>query len=650
METITQAIDLRRAISAENAAWLAQYPTDDAQIDYYTELAKQTFIKFRIDGSFTTAGIRKNVETWYRNKQRQMELFRKHPYWNEQNKAIVFLQDEHRAIDYGTAAYRLVDLLGYCKDQSGLSSIRANHVSAILYFTLDHFRRFDNQIATVDEQFIRYFKERAAREHAEIPKNVSNILKVGAKITRLARQCFVSYPKQGDTTHDATKLPDFDKYYAKFSDTLSELTIERITLASLHFNDFMLMSNGNSWSSCHYINSHDIFHEGGSSSYSGCYKQGCVSYALDVPSFILYTLPSTYAGNDFYDQAKLMRMCCQYENGVLVTGKCYPNNESSIITRYRQIMQHVISQCENVSNLWTFSKSIKKITTFVNTDEKASHYRDYEMEKQKPTISLCKGFEIDIDGQMTVGHESYCLHCGRALAAGDSRYLQCSDHRKSMICSKCGNFIENEDDRVYIGEECYCREHVFFCYAHLRYEVMTDDVVEVEACHGTERVCKDGMSQIHKCAECGKYTRETNIVGDGYVCESCIKNYVKCKSCGTYHKKRQECEICKRLKEVGVTLIKGGPYHVGDYVLMKHDVSCCEYSANSSMKRYYPDRIVKIRDKSRSDVVISSLDGHNWSWSDNVFVGVIRGVTDAHIGKKIQELGCKVKEETAHES
>jgi hypothetical protein len=68
------------------------------------------------------------------------------------------------------------------------------------------------------------------------------------------------------------------------------------------------------------------------------------------------------------------------------------------------------------------------------------------------------------------------------------------------------------------------------------------------------------------------------------------------------------------------------------------------------MKKYYPDKIVKIRNRCDDDYSISGLDGHNWSWSNNVFVGVLRGVTDAHIGKTLKELGCKVKEETAHES
>jgi hypothetical protein len=98
----TNEIELRSKTIAEeyernNREFLAQYDTDDKQIDYYTGLAMKLFAEFEIDGTFTKVGVRKNVAEWFANKKSQMERFRKHPYWSEEAKAIVFLQTEKRA-------------------------------------------------------------------------------------------------------------------------------------------------------------------------------------------------------------------------------------------------------------------------------------------------------------------------------------------------------------------------------------------------------------------------------------------------------------------------------------------------------------------------------------------------------------------------
>ena len=355
-------------LAQRNADFLSKYDTDDKQINYYTNLAMDLYDEFEIDGSFTFWGVRKNMAVWYKNKSAQMQLLRKHPYWDEEAKAIVFLQTEVRGIDYKVAADKLSELNDYvwrkCDPEPRSIHFWPSRVCTILSEVADD---GEEQTGRLTEEFASRLLNYMGRD---CPKSISRMLRVGTKITRLVRKCFEEVELYGtgeiiDTTKfvddgDPRTRKSFDKYYAKFADALSELEIERITLVSLNFLDFMTMSNGNSWSSCHFINSHGIFHENAESSYSGLYKQGCLSYALDAPSMILYTLPTTFDGTDYYRCQKLSRMCCQYENGILVTGKCYPNNENSLITRYRQIIQSVMSQVAETPNLWVFSRKIKK--------------------------------------------------------------------------------------------------------------------------------------------------------------------------------------------------------------------------------------------------------------------------------------------------
>ena len=103
------------ALRQKNADFLTKHPTEDAQIDHYTKLAMNVFEEFEIDGEFSFAGVRKNVAHWFENKRANMELFRKHPYWDEEAKAIVFSQTETRLVDYEGAYDTLAQIFEYIR-------------------------------------------------------------------------------------------------------------------------------------------------------------------------------------------------------------------------------------------------------------------------------------------------------------------------------------------------------------------------------------------------------------------------------------------------------------------------------------------------------------------------------------------------------
>ena len=590
-----------------NAEFLKKYPTDEAQIDYYTGLAKEVFTEFKIDGSFKTEGIRKNVATWYANKKKQMELFRKHPYWNEEAKAIIFTQTEKRDINYRYAAETLYHLGEYLYDH-GYRHYDLIDSLRIVFDDIDNENEWQSQIS---ENFLMKLNNILDEE---LPTKIMAIMKVGTKITKLVRKYCEHLGVTSlvdDHEPDDHDYRSFEKYFAKFADCLSELTINKLTVISLHFNDFMLMSNGNSWLTCHFINSHNIFHKN-SSHVDGAYKQGCLSYALDEPSLILYTLPETYGGSKYYREPKINRMCCQYQDGILITGKCYPENSDKLIEQYRQTLQKVISEAEETPNSWTFSKNVDKIGNFSQTGRDAAHYTDYAREHQKPTISLCRGL-FDIDKRLTIGHESYCLHCGKKYR--DSYWLQCDAHRKDMVCKHCGRVIEEDEKDVVINDDVYCPDCVFYCDHHKQYELIDGKHGTITTDNGEITICKNAIKNYKVC-ECGKYV---------YVYSE------KCKNCGL------EFEFKSKVvpKEV---------YEVGDYVLIAKKVSDCKFGVNETMKYHYPNKIAKIKYVDlnyRGGVYhISDRDGGNWSWnwSPNCFAGVVIGATDDMIGKTLEEV------------
>lgn len=658
MENTTNIIIQGKDTLAEaNRDFLAKYDTLDKHLDYYTDLAIKLYDEFEIDGTMTKEGVRKNIATWFENKQSQMERFRKHKYWCEEAKAIVFSQTEVREIDYNAAYCAFENLENWVYDElygNGLDTSKW-YFYAIKYALNRCADQDFTHNGLITEDFIQYMNMEWNTE--TLPDAVKRSLRVGAKITKFVYKCYQNVPMKDGTMFDATALTDdgddartrksFDKYYAKFADYLSELKIKKITLISLNFLDFMTMSNGNSWSSCHFINSHGIFHEDSDSSYEGQYKAGCLSYALDKPSFLLYTLPATFDGTDYYRCQKLTRMCCQYEDGILITGKCYPNNSDSLITRYRQMMQMILAEAEALPNLWVFSKKISKVTAFTETEYNTAHYADYHMEHQKPTISFCKGISIDLDAAVKIGHEGYCLHCGETLSGQAHRYLQCEEHRTIRRCPYCNKYIKSTDSYRIVNGEYYCEEHTFYCDYHKQYETLnwkhgveTIDGVEMTICHAT-------MRSFRSCRLCGALHHKDDLT-DG-VCPECRETHTKCSFCGKYVPKDEitmkgSFRCCAECIDCKLVIDDTNGYRVGDYILVKDDVSCCLYGSNPDMQCYYAGRIVRVLNIGWGSIGITSLDGRNYSWSPNCFKGIVRGGIEEFVGMTLKEASNYLKE------
>ena len=144
----------------------------------------------------------------------------------------------------------------------------------------------------------------------------------------------------------------YEKLFAELGDMLNPMEVEKKLILSVNFLDFMLMSNGNSWLSCHYINSNNIFHTASERSWSGMYKGGCLSYANDKSTMILYTV-SKDCEKDYYHQPKINRQLFHFNDGTLCQARLYPSNDTSNIdVLYMEIVKEIISECMGLNNDW----------------------------------------------------------------------------------------------------------------------------------------------------------------------------------------------------------------------------------------------------------------------------------------------------------
>lgn len=275
----------------------------------------------------------------------------------------------------------------------------------------------------------------------------------GTKCTRAILKLLRQY---GFEKLPAAVKHDALAYYSQYADNMSPLTITRHTVLSVNPVDFLLMSNGNSWKSCHYV-----WHKDDS---NGCYRAGCESYAYDEVTMILYTVEGGTPSEELTFAPKQTRQLYFWNGSVLIGSRTYPQDtsvKSAEATRDRQLVEGIIAECLGVPNLWR-----KVSADDITFNSRGYHYPDYDYfeftahELSYDTAPHCYEFTIGSD-------DTICVCCGEYL--DDSGYpvcTACAGAGKGQ-CENCGDYFD-EDELTYVnggGNWCQgCRDdYAFWC-------------------------------------------------------------------------------------------------------------------------------------------------------------------------------------------
>lgn len=513
----------------ENREFLEKYDSDSKQIEYYTEQVERIFNEVGIDNNFTTAGIKANVKEWFYKKETLFHILRNHPMWNEEAKAIIFLRDEVRGQDLSAFKRDINELVGYTSRK-------------IIENELETSKMFDVVISLLSRSANREINER----EAELINRLGYYkeMRSGMKRSRVINTVFKEYPIGDDRKIDATKFTDeheegdrnylsYNKLFAKVADDTNPLKIKRITVLSVNICDFLLMSNGNSWSSCHFINS--------SGAYRGCYKAGTLSYSNDGTSMCFYTLPETYEGNRWYMEKKITRQLFFYENGLLLQSRLYPKGgdaSGESYGDYRAVVQDIIAKCIEKPNLW------KKVDdgwyNYIDTHGNTFHYRDYEEYPDECVFTYNKEMESKTTYGLHIGGDSYCVDCGDMMDSDDdnAEELQCCDCLNNRsYCYRCGCEIDDDDDAYEIDGEVYCDDCTFYCEYHNEREVAYDNygdslVVDERIGGHWYTMCIDAYDEaVTRCDKCDELEFIDDMIYveeiDSYLCKTCYDEYME---------------------------------------------------------------------------------------------------------------------------
>lgn len=489
------------------------------------------------DYDYSTDALDVIIDEWADQKAPLIEAFKKHPNYVEGKFMIAFSVNYDRVIDPNTA-YAFSQWLTRRVMEGMVETLPADINEARLN---ERCRLLPNDLY----EFLDGLKEIAAKTiTAETAEKINQMLpkiraSEGQKTSRVINKIctYLGYNKH----------PDYNREYAKYADALSPLAIKRHTILSINPLDYLTMSFGNSWASCHTIDKKNK--RGMPNAYQGQYSSGTMSYMLDPSSMVLYTVDASYDGNDYWNQPKINRQMFHYGEEKLVQSRLYPQDNDDLrdaYTPYRNIVQGIMATIFDFPNLWTINRGQEYAKKYIYSS--GTHYRDY-CYFDNCTLSRISGSTNE--NTFDVGAEPICIQCGDTHSIEHA--INCCGTK--VRCNKCGALIDEEDAR-YVGDDTYCNDCCHYCERCGEYHLGEETWIESESRFVCEW-CLD--NRYERCAECEEYYDVESMTylehSDNHICSACRDEYYTlCEECDEYYRDdevterdgRYLCEDCCR--------------------------------------------------------------------------------------------------------
>lgn len=230
------------------------------------------------------------------------------------------------------------------------------------------------------------------------------------------------------THYGVDKLPNYNKLFTQYADLVSGLKRKMKFFISVNPLDYLTMSFGNSWASCHTIDRQNVRQM--SNAYRGEYCGGTMSYMLDSSSII------TYIHNEIpnnFEEGKIYRNMFHYQNGTLVQGRIYPQGNdgaTDLYKTFRGFVQDELAELLGLTNK-TWVKKTNCCSDYVNTI--GVHYPDYYYNSE---CNVTYPKELGSPTRsVQIGHERICVYCGEWMDTDpDPDY---NDPTNRLNCCDC---------------------------------------------------------------------------------------------------------------------------------------------------------------------------------------------------------------------
>lgn len=205
------------------------------------------------------------------------------------------------------------------------------------------------------------------------------------------------------------KLPNYNKMFARYADMVSGLKRRVCFYISLNPLDYLTMSFGNSWSSCHTIDKRN--ERGMQNGYQGMHAGGVMSYMLDNTSIITYV--HNHATED-HEEGKIYRNMFHFNKGTLVQGRVYPQGNDGATDLYKEFRLIVQGEFAKLLELENNDWIRRNRDCSANTSSYGVHYCDY-LNFEDCNVSYPREMPEAAERVVTIGHERICPYCGDTI-------------------------------------------------------------------------------------------------------------------------------------------------------------------------------------------------------------------------------------------
>ena len=214
-------------------------------------------------------------------------------------------------------------------------------------------------------------------------------------------------------TYGITKAANYNKMFAQYADLVSDLKRELDFYISLNPYDYLTMSFGNSWASCHTIDKRNIRNM--PDYYTGGYCGGTLSYILDSTSIITFAVDK---GADVQQDGKIYRNMFHFGDNLLMQSRVYPQSNdggTDLYKTFRDIVQAEFAAMLGLTNN-SWDHLGNKDECYRRSITNGVHYADY-VYKSDCNISCPTELRRNVNNNNTisVGRAGICLFCGREI-------------------------------------------------------------------------------------------------------------------------------------------------------------------------------------------------------------------------------------------
>jgi len=323
-------------------------------------------------------------------------------------------------------------------------------------------------------------------------------IKEGTKLTKALNKILEKYVMKSDD------YDDYDKeqckiHYQKFCDNYTSKEVDANFYLSLNMYDFMRMSEGNSWRSCHNLD-------------EGEYQAGCMSYALGDFTLLYYEESDS-------DNTKLVSRCTvQFLENDICFGRIYGNEDT-----HSEGYELVANELHKL-----LGGEVEELGYRSNHFGEASGNRAYEDWEYHKHFYYRFTEEIngkDVDAYPLIGHTSYCVECGEEVT--DDEEIHCDDCAyKKHECEECGH-THDEDDMYYSERHGWLCDSCSFICEDCGQVHHIDDRHRINGRWSHDDYCDECIgNNAEWCDRCEEWHSTTTYIDhpvfDGNVCDDCI--------------------------------------------------------------------------------------------------------------------------------